>query len=76
MANRKNTRKNTRKTSRKNNTRKQAGGRKMNPYMKFAQQERPKILRENPSLRSNVVAVARKIGEKWRSLSAAEKARF
>ena len=52
------------------------GTRKMNPYMKFAQQERPKILRENPSLRSNVVAVARKIGEKWRSLSAAEKARF
>lgn len=79
MATRKNTRKNTRKAGRKANrktTRKQTGGRKMNPYMKFAQKERPKILHEHPELRSDVVAVARKIGEKWRSLSPKDKARF
>jgi hypothetical protein len=68
--------------TRKNNvnknkkTRKQRGGRKLNGYMKFAQKTRPEILRANPSLRSDVVAVARKIGEKWRALSPAEKARY
>ena len=68
--------------TRKNNalknkkTRKQRGGRKLNGYMKFAQKTRPEILNANPSLRSDVVAVARKIGEKWRALSATEKARY
>jgi len=68
--------------TRKNNalknkkTRKQSGGRKLNGYMKFAQKTRPEILRANPSLRSNVVAVARKLGERWRSMSPAEKARY
>jgi len=57
-------------------TRKQRGGRKLNGYMKFAQKTRPEILRANPSLRSDVVSVARKIGEKWRALSPAEKARY
>jgi HMG (high mobility group) box len=68
--------------TRKNNvnknkkTRKQRGGRKLNGYMKFAQKTRPEILRANPSLRSDVVAVARKLGERWRSMSPAEKARY
>jgi len=68
----------TRKNNAINNkkTRKQRGGRKLNGYMKFAQKTRPEILRANPSLRSDVVAVARKIGEKWRALSPAEKARY
>jgi hypothetical protein len=68
----------TRKNNALNNkkTRKQRGGRKLNGYMKFAQKTRPEILRANPSLRSDVVAVARKIGEKWRALSPAEKARY
>jgi hypothetical protein len=68
----------TRKNNGNNNkkTRKQRGGRKLNGYMKFAQKTRPEILRANPSLRSDVVAVARKIGEKWRALSATEKARY
>jgi len=66
-SNKKNSRKNTRKTG---------GKRKLNGYMKFAQKTRPEILRTNPSLRSDVVAVARKIGEKWRALSPAEKARY
>lgn len=76
MANRTTRKNNAKKNSRKN-TRKQNGGkRKLNGYMKFAQKTRPEILRANPSLRSDVVAVARKIGEKWRSLSPAEKARY
>jgi hypothetical protein len=75
MANR--TRKNTRKNknSRKN-TRKVGGKRKLNGYMKFAATQRKAIIAANPSLRSNVVAVARKLGEKWRSMSASEKARY
>lgn len=75
MANRsRRTRKNNANKNKK--TRKQRGGRKLNGYMKFAQKTRPEILRTNPSLRSDVVAVARKIGEKWRALSPAEKARY
>jgi len=76
-----NTRKNSRKNSRKNtpkntNTRKQRGGRKLNGYMKFAASQRKAIIAANPSLRSDVVAVARKLGEKWRAMSPAEKARY
>lgn len=75
MANRsRRTRKNNVNKNKK--TRKQRGGRKLNGYMKFAQKTRPEILRANPSLRSNVVAVARKLGERWRSMSPAEKARY
>lgn len=72
MANR--TRKN--KSLKRKNTRKVGGKRKLNGYMKFAQKTRPEILRANPSLRSDVVSVARKIGEKWRALSPTEKARY
>ena len=62
--------------TRKNNANKNKKTRKLNGYMKFAQKTRPEILRANPSLRSDVVSVARKIGEKWRALSPAEKARY
>lgn len=66
--------------SRKNNmTRRknQAGGKRgPNSYMKFASKMRPQILKEHPELKSDVVAVARKIGEKWRALSDAEKKKF
>ena len=65
----------TRRASRKSG-RKGKGTRKMNPYMKFAQKTRPEILKQNPHLKSDVVAVAKKIGQKWRSLSATEKARY
>lgn len=73
------------KKSRRNNMRKnnatrrkgQAGGKRgPNGYMKFANKIRPQILKEHPELKSDVVGVARKIGEKWRSLSAAEKAKY
>jgi hypothetical protein len=52
------------------------GTRKLSPYMKFAQQARKEVLAENPSLKSDVIAVGRKIGEKWRALSDAEKAKY
>lgn len=73
------------KKSRRNNARKnnatrrkgQAGGKRgPNRYMKFANKIRPQILKEHPELKSDVVGVARKIGEKWRSLSDAEKAKY
>ena len=73
------------KKSRRNNARKanatrrknQAGGKRgANGYMKFASKMRPQILKEHPELKSDVVAVARKIGEKWRALSASEKAKY
>jgi hypothetical protein len=74
--------------SRRNNARKerksrratrkgQAGGKRgPNGYMKFANKVRPQVLKEHPELKSDVVGVARKIGEKWRAMSAAEKAKY
>jgi hypothetical protein len=53
--------------------RKQSGG---NGYMNFAKQERPKVLSQHPELKSNVVAVARKIGEAWRKLPEAERKKY
>ena len=66
----------TRRASRSSRKSGRKGTRKMNPYMKFAQKTRPEILKQNPHLKSDVVAVAKKIGQKWRSLSDAEKARY
>ena len=61
---RKGTRKGTRKT--------QAGGKRgMNPYMKFAKEQR-----KNMPKTSNVVSQAREIGKRWRALSEAEKTRY
>ena len=62
----------------RNKTRKnQAGGKRgPNGYMKFAKEMRPKILKENPSMRSNVVAVAKKIGEAWRALPESERKKY
>ena len=67
------------KKSKKNRTRKnnQAGGKKgPNGYMKFAAEVRPQILKEHPELKSDVTKVAKKIGEKWRALTDAEKAKY
>jgi hypothetical protein len=71
--------KSRRNNARKNNAtrRKQAGGKRgPNGYMKFANKIRPQILKEHPELKSDVVGVARKIGEKWRALSDAEKKKY
>lgn len=61
---------------RKNRTAKKGGKRAPNPYMKFASKARPEILKEHPELKSDVVGVARKIGEKWRAMSDSEKAKY
>lgn len=50
--------------------------RKLSPYMKFAQKARQEVLAEHPELKSDVIAVGRKIGEKWRALSDSEKASY
>lgn len=62
----------------RNKTRKAQKGGKRGPngYMKFAKEMRPKVLKENPSMRSNVVAVAKKIGEAWRALPESERKKY
>lgn len=58
---------------------KQEGGkktRKLSGYMKFAQKVRPEIIKEDPSLKSDIPGIGRKIGEMWRALSAEEKAKY
>ena len=57
-------------------TKKAKGTRKLSPYMKFAQQARPQIIKNNPNLKSDIIAVGRKIGEMWRALSDSEKAKY
>ena len=52
------------------------GTRKLSPYMRFAQNARKEILAKDPSLKSDIIAVGRKIGEMWRGLSDAEKAKY
>ena len=48
----------------------------MNPYIAFSMDERKKIVAENPSLKSDIGKVAKMVGERWRKLSDAEKAKF
>jgi len=55
---------------------KKKGTRKLSGYMKFAQEVRPRVLKEDPSMKSDITKVGRKIGEMWRSLSTEEKARY
>lgn len=68
----------TRKASKKGRKGTQKGGKKRGPngYMKFSAEMRPKILKEYPELKSDVVSVARKIGEAWRKMSDAEKKKY
>ena len=59
----------------KNNTRKQEGGKKkLSGFMKFSKQERASVLKENPGI--EFAGVGKKLGEKWRALSDAEKKRY
>jgi hypothetical protein len=52
------------------------GTRKLSPYMRFAQNARKEILAKEPELKSDIIAVGRKIGEMWRGMSDAEKAKY
>ena len=59
----------------KNATRKQEGGKKkLSGFMKFSKEQRPNIMKENPGI--EFTQVGKKLGEKWRSLSDAEKKRY
>ena len=65
------TRKN-RKTCRNNTM--SGGKRKMNPFMKFAKQERPKIMNSMPG--ASIPAIGKELGKRWRALSEADKGRY
>lgn len=58
---------------------KQEGGkktRKLSPYMKFAQEARKNIVAEHPEWKSDIIKVGKEIGQRWRGLSDAEKAKY
>lgn len=55
---------------------KSKGTRKLSPYMKFVQEVRPKLIKEDPKLRSDIPGIGRRIGEMWRGLTAEEKAKY
>ena len=48
----------------------------MNPYMVFAQEQRAKIVKADPSRSANIGGVAKEIGKLWHKLSDAEKASY
>lgn len=68
-------RKGSRKTRKAGKTM-EGGKRKKSSYFKFVNARRPQIIKENPALKSDVVAVAKKLGAEWRSMSDAEKAKY
>ena len=72
--------KNVEMTGGKKSKKRQEGGakktRKLSSYMKFAQEVRPKLMKDHPELKSDIPGTGRKIGEMWRGLSDAEKARY
>ena len=62
--------------SAKGETRKKRKSSGPNGYMKFSKVMRPKIVAENPKMKSDVIAVAREIGKRWRALSEEEKKKY
>lgn len=71
--------KKTRKTTErkeKKAKRKSKGTRKLSGYMKFVKAERAQVVAENPKLKSDIMAVGREMGKRWRSMSDAEKAKY
>jgi hypothetical protein len=69
--------KKSRKT-RKNRRTSDGGGKKRKPsgFMNFSKKMREEIGAEDPKMRSDVVAMAREIGKRWRALSDSEKAKY
>jgi chromatin remodeling complex protein RSC6 len=57
----------------------QEGGakkRKQSGFMRYSAEMRKTIGGEDPKMRSDVVAMAREIGKRWRALTDAEKAKY
>lgn len=52
------------------------GTRKLSGYMKFVKAERGSVISENPKLKSDIMAVGKEMGKRWRSMSDAEKAKY
>ena len=54
----------------------QEGGakKKLSPYMKFCKKTRPKIIKEKANL--SFTEIGKELGNRWRALSEAEKAKF
>jgi hypothetical protein len=48
--------------------------RKLNAYMVFAMEVRESVKKNNPT--AGIIDIAKKIGEKWRAMSDAEKAKY
>lgn len=47
---------------------------KLTPFIKFSKEQRPKVIAANPGIAFG--DVGRKIGEAWRKLSDAQKAKY
>jgi hypothetical protein len=60
----------------KSETRKKRKSSGPNGYMKFSKEMRPKIVAENPKMKSDVIAVAREIGKRWRAMSEEERKKY
>ena len=52
------------------------GTRKLSGYMKFVKAERGRVISENPKMKSDIMAVGKEMGKRWRSMSDAEKAKY
>ena len=52
------------------------GTRKLSGYMKFVKAKRSEVISENPKMKSDIMAVGKEMGKRWRSLSDAEKAKY
>jgi hypothetical protein len=48
----------------------------MNPYIKFAMEERKQIIKLMPHLKADIGTVGKMIGKAWRKLSIADKTRY
>ena len=72
----KKTRKASNSVERKEKKAKRKGTRKLSGYMKFVKAERARVVSENPKLKSDIMAVGREMGKRWRSMSDAEKAKY
>ena len=63
-------------SSRKEKKSKRKGTRKLSGYMKFAKEERGRVMEENPKMRGDIMAVGKELGKRWRALSDGEKAKY
>ena len=52
------------------------GTRKLSGYMKFVKAKRSEVISENPKMKSDIMAVGKEMGKRWRSLSDSEKAKY